>query len=106
MESIFTRLPQAFFIPLASPNRRHYATLLLLYYRLFMDYRSGVERELVVARFAEYFAGLDAADAVEKEEDPEAEASLPEPRNQATQFLRKLVSYGWVSEEEQLDFTR
>jgi hypothetical protein len=106
MESIFTRLPQAFFIPLASPNRRHYATLLLLYYRLFLDYRSGVERELVVARFAEYFAGLDAADAVEKEEESEAEASGPEPRNLATQFLRKLVSYGWVSEEEQLDFTR
>ena len=106
MESIFARLPQAFFVPLASPNRRHYATLLLLYYRLFLDYRSGVERELVVARFAEYFAGLDAADAVEKEEESEAEASGPEPRNLATQFLRKLVSYGWVSEEEQLDFTR
>jgi len=106
MESIFARLPQSFFIPLASPNRRHYATLLLLYYRLFMDYRSGVERELVVARFAEYFAGLDAADAVEKEEDAEPDAVGREPRNLATQFLRKLVSYGWVSEEEQLDFTR
>jgi hypothetical protein len=106
MESIFTRLPQAFFIPLSCPNRRHYATLLLLYYRLFTDYRSGVERELVTARFAEYFAGLDAADAVEKEEDAEADASSPEPRNLATQFLRKLVSYGWVMEEEQLDFTR
>jgi len=37
MESIFTRLPQSFFIPLASPSRRHCATPLLLYYRLFMD---------------------------------------------------------------------
>jgi len=48
MESIFARLPQAFFIPLASPNRRHYATLLLLYYRLFMDYRSGVDRDVQI----------------------------------------------------------
>jgi hypothetical protein len=70
-----------------------------------MDCRSGVERELVVARFAEYFAGLDAADAMEKEEDPEAQAGGPEPRVLATLFIRKLGTYGWVSEEEQFDFT-
>jgi hypothetical protein len=39
MESIFSRLPEAFFMPLACPNRRHYATLLLMYYRLFMEYQ-------------------------------------------------------------------
>jgi hypothetical protein len=112
MESIFSRLPEAFFMPLACPNRRHYAALLLLYYRLFMEYRSGVERELVVAHFSEYFAGLDAADRVEDEEDPaDADAAAPKPRGQdarglAALFLRKLIFYGWMAEEEQLDFSR
>ncbi len=87
-------------MPLACPNRRHYAALLLLYYRLFMEYRSGVERELVVARFSEYFAGLDSSDRVEDEEDPsEADTAAPKPqgpdaRGLASLFLRKLIFYG------------
>ncbi len=99
-------------MPLACPNRRHYSALLLLYYRLFMEYRSGVERELVMARFSEYFTGLDASDRVEKEEDASAAgsedpASLgPDPRGLAALFLRKLIFYGWMAEEEQLDFSR
>jgi hypothetical protein len=112
MESVFSRLPEAFFMPLACPNRRHYAALLLLYYHLFMEYRSGVERELVMARFSEYFTGLDASDSVEVEEDPTTAGSAdPSPqktdtRGLAALFLRKLISYGWMAEEEQLDFSR
>jgi hypothetical protein len=113
MESVFAHLPESFFIPLASPNRRHYAALLLLYYRLFMEYRSSVERELVVSHYAEYFAGLDASDSIVEEE---AEGSAdgassvpgagPDPRVLAGLFLRKLIGYGWMAEEEQLDFSR
>jgi Wadjet protein JetA len=131
MESVFSRLPEYFFIPLASPNRRHYAALLLLYYRLFMEYRSSVERELVVARFSEYFAGLDVSERVEDEDDltsgptggtsdgAPATASRnpsggmeplsqsgPDARGLANLFLRKLIAYGWMAEEEQLDFSR
>ncbi len=113
MESIFMRLPESFFIPLASPNRRHYASLLLLFYRLFMEYRSSVERELLVARFSEYFAGLDSSDAVtdEAEQDaPDAAGAgadtAADPRGLASLFLRKLIGYGWLDEEEQLDFSR
>lgn len=122
MESVFARVPEAFFVPLASPNRHHYAALLLQYYRLFMEYRSSVERELLVARFSEYFAGLDIADSVSEEGDaepqnarrgPEEPAGEPrpsgaagDPRGLANLFLRKLVGYGWLDEEEQLDFSR
>jgi hypothetical protein len=118
METIFSRLPENFFIPLASPNRDHYAALLLQYYRLFLEYRSSVERDLVVARFQEYFAGLDDSEKIADEEDP-ATTSPPEsgkpsqedqsgadPRVLANLFLRKLVAYGWIAEEEQRDFTR
>jgi hypothetical protein len=118
METVFARLPDHFFIPLASPNRRHYAALLLRYYRLFVEYRSSVERELVVGRFSEYFAGLDASDRVEPEEEraaaaadhgepsPAPGAPATDPRILATLFLRKLVAYGWMAEEEERDFTR
>ena len=112
MESVFAHLPESFFIPLASPHRRHYAALLLLYYRLFLEYRSSVERELVVTRFAEYFAGLDASDEIADEEEPAADAeetaqpARPDPRGLASLFLRKLIGYGWMAEEEQLDFSR
>jgi hypothetical protein len=113
MESVFTRLPESFFIPLASPNRRHYAALLLIYYRLFAEYRSSAERELVVSRFAEYFAGLDASDQIEYEDgevaaegDRAQPTAGPEPRTLAGVFLRKLIGYGWMAEEEQLDFSR
>jgi hypothetical protein len=121
MDSVFSRLPENFFIPLASPNRRHHAALLLSYYRLFMEYRSSVERELVVARFSEYFARLDVSDRVEDEEDPAGAAptamvagdevavkgpSGRDPRILATLFLRKLIACGWMAEEEQLDFSR
>jgi len=125
MESVFSRLPQSFFVPLASPNRRHYAALLLQFYRLFMEYRSSVERELLIARFSEYFAGLDSSEAVAVEEDTtktESHSEEPgepssggttandrsssDPRALAATFLRKLIGYGWLDEEEQIDFSR
>ena len=108
---IFSRLPELFFTPLASPNRRHYAALLLVYHRLFLEYHHGVERELVVDRFATYFASLDEPDALEPDEgvpsvdeatDPAAaqESEARDPRIQGSQALRRLISYGWMDEEE------
>ncbi len=118
MASVFLRLPENFFVPLASPNRHHYAALLLEYYRLFVEYRSSVERELVVARFTEYFTALDASEQIAEEEEPESDArqalearaaqgpSRAEPRVLANLFLRKLVIHGWIAEEQERDFTR
>lgn len=122
---IFTRLPELFFAPLASPNRYHYASLLLIYYRLFLEYHHGVERELVVDRFASYFASLDTPQRADVFREPEGDArdaappvaagtpprdatepASRDPRNLATHVLRTLISYGWMDEEEQLDFTR
>jgi hypothetical protein len=115
MAAVFDRLPENFFVPLASPNRHHYAALLLQYYRLFVEYRSSVERELVVARFTEYFTALDASEQIAEEEDPESDKreagvtqglSRADPRVLANLFLRKLVFYEWIAEEEERDFTR
>ena len=103
MESIFSRLPEHFFIPLASPNRRHYAALLLLYYRLFMEYRSSVERGLVVARFSEYFTGLDVsgrvvaplAPAAWKDSHPQELPSEPTP-NETLTVSRRTCRSAWA----------
>ena len=121
---IFARLPESFFSPLASSNRHHYASLLLHYYRLFLEYHHGVERELVIDRFASYFASLDvpagAGEILAPEADEGQEVREPadqlqdgsettptsDPRALASAVLRRLISCGWVDEEEQLDFTR
>jgi hypothetical protein len=106
---IFTHLPELFFAPLASPNRHHYAALLLTYYRLFLEYHHGVERDLVVDRFASYFASLDTPAAPEEilnDEEGPSDTPTSDPRGLAAAVLRKLISYGWMDEEEQLDFTR
>lgn len=113
MGSLFASLPQQFFVPLASPNKHQYAGLLLAYYRLFLEYRSAVERDLVVARFASYLATedeepseLETGDQSSDLADDDAGATAVDPRSLAHRYLRNLISYGWLDEEEQADFSR
>ncbi|NQT61230.1 MAG: hypothetical protein HQ557_19865 [Bacteroidetes bacterium] len=54
--TLFSEVPQNFFIPLTSKHREHYSMLLMRYYRLFETYSTGVERELVVSSFEEYLS--------------------------------------------------
>ncbi len=117
MGALFEQVPESFFSPLASPNRRHYAELLLRYYELFLEYHSSVERAVVVDAFAEYLSSLSPTELAEEEESSGVQAQaragggvLPEterdPRGVANRFLRRLCAYGWIEEEELLDFTR
>jgi hypothetical protein len=55
-QGVFSILPENFFSPLAGVNRRHYAALLVLYYRLFQENTRGLERELVIREFTGYLA--------------------------------------------------
>lgn len=113
MATVFDYLPEGFFSPLASPNRRHYAELLLRYYELFLEYHSGVERPVVVDAFADYLASVGPEDW---DDEPvtsaggAAEAFAEEtdagPRAAAQGFLRRLCAFGWMEEEELLDFSR
>ncbi|TVQ96643.1 MAG: hypothetical protein EA403_15845 [Spirochaetaceae bacterium] len=133
MSAVFDHLPSRLFFPLASVHREHYAALLLIYYRLFLEYHSGVERELVVAAFDDYFRSLAAVpEPDEGGPDPDEPIGAPEPgdtvgtgveessesvdtparvdrgdtRVAASGFLRRLIEYGWMNEEEQQDFAR
>jgi len=77
---IFAILPDNFFSPLASLNREHYASLLVLYYRLFQESTNtrGLERELVVREFMKYLA-LHRDSLIEDDEEIEKEAAFNAP---------------------------
>jgi len=53
--ALFKTLPENFFRPLASPLKEHYAALLLIFYRLFLEYQGSIERAQVVREFEDYF---------------------------------------------------
>ncbi|MDR1256365.1 MAG: DUF5716 family protein [Spirochaetaceae bacterium] len=73
-DGIFSTLPENFFSPLVWSNRRHYAALLVLYYRLFQENARGIERALVIREFASYFV-LHEASLVEEADTSGAELS-------------------------------
>jgi hypothetical protein len=125
---VFATLPDNFFSPLASPNREHYAALLVLYFRLFQENSSGIEREQLMRSYMDYLARhRDSLVADEDAADPEPdEAAQPEldfdagsavsgisagsagsaERGLASRFLRKLISAGWLGEETLPDYSR
>jgi hypothetical protein len=121
---VFAILPDNFFSVLASVNREHYAALLVLYYRLFQENNSGLERELVVREFMNYLA-LHRDTLAEELDDAESEVSLSEEpgiaeldfgkpvqsraadeRSLASRFLRRFINAGWLGEETLADFTK
>jgi hypothetical protein len=111
---VFTILPDNFFSPLASVNREHYTTLLVLYYRLFQENTRGLERELVIREFMNYLA-LHRETLSEETDDglneESGETSSPEnrfsdERSIANRFLKRLVNAGWLGEETLADFTK
>jgi len=108
---IFSTLPQTFFSPLASPNRTHYAALLVLYYRLFQESPHGIERKTLIGRFAEYFdAHREQFEAEEQSEDddfaPDEETAADTSRYLAARCVRIFVGAGWMGEETLPDYTR
>jgi len=134
--ALFKTLPENFFAPLASPLKEHYASLLLIYYRLFLEYQGSIERVQVVREYEEYFRSHEVKTELEEEEkhgtqesadsgfedsseDEEEESEQtarekplgPEkgsrnPRDLANYFLRRLTTYGWLGNEVLEDFSQ
>jgi hypothetical protein len=126
---VFATLHENFFSPLASPNREHYAALLILYFRLFQENSRGLEREQVMRSFTDYLGrnrdSLIADEAGDAEEDlpddadpqqkelefgagqsqTEKPSGMPD-RMMASRFLRKLINSGWLGEETLSDYSR
>jgi hypothetical protein len=129
MRSLFSVLPENFFVPLASPNRVHYGSSLLIFYRLFQEQTGGVERSILVSKIAEYLAQQDAplieevslTEQQQVEPDLEFDMEVDEGdgestdleeggrdplRAAASRILRRLIEYGWLGEEILTDYTR
>ncbi len=113
--TLFSEVPENFFSPLASQHRQHYSQLLMRYYRLFETFSTGVERELVITSFEEYIteeSGLTSSALDELLNDDEQPSDRSESsgklsaRNLASAFLRRLIAYGWMSEEILSDYTQ
>ena len=104
VSELFDQVPDNFFAPLAAPNRRHYAELLLRFYELFLEYHAGVERAVVLGAFSEYLGALSPTEMVP--EDDEDSGEERQPGASAGHFLRRLIHCGWMDEEELLDFSR
>ncbi len=123
---VFSTLPPLFFSPLASPNKAHYAAMLVQYFRLFQESPHGIERKVLVGRFAAYidahygqFEAEEAPDETESADTPmeepaadptlftEAEnAGVDLSRYLAARSIRIFVNTGWMSEETLPDYTR
>ena len=113
---VFSVLQNNFFSPLAGVNREHYASMLVLYYRLFQENPRGLERELVVREFMNYLALH--RDALEEETDEAGAAIESNPaqydlslqvideRQLASKILRKFINTGWLGEETLADFSK
>lgn len=105
---VFATIPDSFFSPLASPLREHYASLLVIFFRLFQEQAGGIERSAVTARFTEYFA-LDPSrlSGIEDDEIGQDDDDSGEPLiSVASRFLRRLINAGWMAEEVLSDYTR
>lgn len=123
---VFSTLPPLFFSPLSSPNKAHYAAMLVLYFRLFQESPHGIERKVLLGRFSDYinahngqFEAEEAPDESEsmdasQEEPPEGPALFTEVENAgvdlsrylAARSIRIFVNTGWMSEETLPDYTR
>jgi hypothetical protein len=112
MDSVFRKLPDRFFAPLASGNRELHAIMLLRFYRLFQDYQSAVERAVVISDFERWLEANAAELRWQDEEDGESPRA-DEPwieqsphRTRAALLVRRLQGSGWMLEEETGDFVR
>ena len=114
--NLFKEIPDNFFAPLTFGYREHYAKVLLVFYELFLEYHTGIEREHVISSFEEYFAGVgNLKDFIMEDEyikDEEMEEYIDvtteaiNPRALAGRFIRRLIKCGWMSEEDLPDFTK
>jgi len=96
---VFSILPENFFSPLASPNRQHYAALLVLYYRLFQESPRGLERELVVREFMNYLA-LHRDTLAEEADDISGDAAFSEnTENSVSEDIPNIPELNFNNEE-------
>jgi hypothetical protein len=118
MSEIFNTISQNFFSLLAGTNKEHYASLLIIYYRLFQENSRGIDRETVLRSFTDYISQNknnlqnddditgDSENSFSNDSNDEAKYELKDDRSVAGRFLRRLIGCDWLSEETLKDYSR
>lgn len=96
MADLFGIVGEGFFKPLTSQYKTVYFDCMTIIYNTYRSELSyGAEREVLVGKLTEYFDNSGISD-IQFEDEPE---TLRDSRAKATEFLRKLKSYGWIEYE-------
>ena len=104
---LFNVIPDNFFIPLSSPNRRVYWECLTEVFSITGKQLSfGVERDIVTDRLEYYFDQDLAADITESEEDPSCFSAGSSSRDKANFIIRSLERYGWIYIDTDLSYVQ
>lgn len=93
MAGLFDVVGESFFRPLASQFKSIYVDCLNIIYNSYRTELSyGADRDVMVAKLADYFENLGVSEIQFEDE----EETLRDSKTKASTFLRKLKEYGWV----------
>lgn len=93
---IYNVIPDKFFSPLASPNKKVYADCIFLIYKLMNSQLAfGIERDLIIDCLMDYFN-----EHQEELVDEDDIKNIKSSRDKAGLILRKLYEYGWVDQDQ------
>ncbi len=101
---IFDIVPEGFFTPLSSGNKKIYLSIISLIYKLVQNGLSyGIDREVLVEEVEDYLNG--ANEEFDNEEIGIVDDEIvTNNRDRANIFIRKLTNYGWIYPETTSDY--
>ena len=101
---IFDIVPEGFFTPLSSGNKKVYLSIISLIYKLVQNGLSyGIDREILVEEVEDYLNGVN--EEFDNEEIGIVDNEIvTNNRDRANIFIRKLTNYGWIYPETTSDY--
>lgn len=101
---IFDIVPEGFFTPLSSGNKKVYLSIISLIYKLVQNGLSyGIDREILVEEVEDYLNGVN--EEFDNEEIGIVDNEIvTDNRDRANIFIRKLINYGWIYPETTSDY--
>ncbi|MGL4849775.1 MAG: Wadjet anti-phage system protein JetA family protein [Clostridium sp.] len=98
---IFSSIPEQFFIPLASKNKKVYIKIISLLYSLVESGLSyGAEKEIFISEIEDYLY----SDSIDLETEDEEQGNSN--RDKANILIRKLEEYSWIYTETTSDYKK
>jgi hypothetical protein len=92
---LFDVIPDRFFSILSSKNKEFYSDCLFILFNQYKGHTSfGIDREIVVQIFMDYFEGFKEADIFQEED-----SNVRTVREKANFIIRKLEECGWIDIE-------